>query len=272
MVSRKKSKGKDRKAKKIEVERAMVHERWWLYIAREKKMGMTVAFTPSKESVLCNLESVVPNDLDHPVSRFMDEFMTLDNLSLENLEYACQSNPGKIVLNNESYKEIVTQIMIRIGINMLFLDDKTETCAALIMAKSICVLENYTGLVDSYDTIVRSREVATKIRDLHIRSSSGRRDGLKFFSKRVSGVYLKKKHQEARRTQPKMGLCYGCTKEMNRLVLSVCSRCMITQYCSKECQVANWPRHKVECDEFLKIHKQQTQSDDEDDETETGSE
>ena len=132
MVSRKKCKGKDRKAKKLEAERAMIHERWWKYIAREKKI-------PDRESMLCNHEGVI-NDLDHPVSRFMDEFVTLDNFSLENLKYACQSKPGKIVLNDESYKEIVTQIMIRIGINMLLLDDKTETCAALIMAKSICVL------------------------------------------------------------------------------------------------------------------------------------
>ena len=272
MVSRKKSKGKDRKAKKLEAERAMIHERWWLYIAREKKMGMTVTFTPSKESILCNYESVIPNDLDHPVSRFMDEFMTLDDLTLESLKYACQSKHGKIVLNNESYKEMVTQLMVRIGINMLLLDDETETSWALIMAKSIIVLEDYyTDLDDSIEEVVYSRDVQTKLRDINM-VSSGRRDCLKFFSKRVSCSYLKKMHQEARRTQPKVGICYGCLLETERVALSVCSRCRISQYCSRECQVVHWPHHKGKCEIYVKFHKQQTQSDDEDDETETGSE
>ena len=248
MVSRKKSKGKGRKAKKLEAERAIIHERWWKYIAREKKI-------PNRESISCNHEGVIPKDLDHPVSRFMDEFVTLDNFSLENLKYACQSKPGKIVLNNESYKEMVTQIMIRIGINMLLLDDETETSGALIMAKSICVLEHFHTVDYSIEASMYSREVATKLRDIQPISSmstiSGRRDGLKFFSKRVSCLYLKEMHQEARRTIPKMGMCFGCRKEKERVTLSVCGRCMVMQYCSKECQISHWSRHKTDCGRFV---------------------
>ena len=90
-------------------------------------------------------------------------------------------------------------------------------------------------------------------------SSSGRRDALKFFSKRVSCSCLKTMHQKARTTLPKLGRCTGCNRIKERVALSVCSRCMITQYCSRECQVTDWPQHKKACDEIVKIHEEQTQ-------------
>ena len=50
---------------------------------------------------------------------------------------------------------------------------------------------------------------------------------------------------------PKEGILWGCGKEFDRVVLSVCSRCMINQYCSRECQVTGWANHKSECDEYV---------------------
>jgi len=68
-------------------------------------------------------------------------------------------------------------------------------------------------------------------------------------------------HQIARETSPKTGICICCEKEKERVALSVCSRCMIMQYCSRECQVADWPTHRKECDSYVHAHKQQTQAD-----------
>ena len=71
-------------------------------------------------------------------------------------------------------------------------------------------------------------------------------------------------HLETRKKEPKMGNCYTCNNEMERVSLSVCSRCMIEQYCSRECQVAAWPKHKEDCDEYVRIstnNKQNKQQD-----------
>jgi len=81
--------------------------------------------------------------------------------------------------------------------------------------------------------------------------SSDMRDALKFFRKRTACKCLKKLHLEARKTTPKMGRCGNCSQEKERVSLSVCSRCMATQYCSRECQVAAWPKHKKGCDILL---------------------
>ena len=40
-------------------------------------------------------------------------------------------------------------------------------------------------------------------------------------------------------------LCYNCNKEGTNY--SKCSRCKIAHYCSKECQINSWFKHKYIC-------------------------
>jgi hypothetical protein len=46
---------------------------------------------------------------------------------------------------------------------------------------------------------------------------------------------------------PKGGACFHCGAFKPVKELMVCSRCRITQYCSKSCQKAHWPEHKHAC-------------------------
>ena len=93
-----------------------------------------------------------------------------------------------------------------------------------------------------------------KWRDLQLSGGSGRRDALKFYRKRISACKcLKQVHLETRKKVPKTSQCYHCGKETERVLLSLCSRCMIDQYCSRECQVAAWPEHKRNCDMYVQV-------------------
>lgn len=134
------------------------------------------------------------------------------------------------VWNNESYKKMVISIMTSMGTNMLLDNNntgaRTGNRAASTLAKAILVLENYDSR-NSIGVAYNNRVVTTKVRDLHSGLSSVRRDILKFYSKRASCSCLKIIHQEARRTIPKLGRCWHCRKEKERIALSVCSRCMI---------------------------------------------
>ena len=47
--------------------------------------------------------------------------------------------------------------------------------------------------------------------------------------------------------QWKNGSCCGCEQEFPKTALKRCSHCDRVQYCSKECQRKNWPRHKQFC-------------------------
>lgn len=245
--SRKRNKGKERKAKKEENERKRLHGLWISYC----------------NSLDCNhgYEVVIPTD-DHPLSSFMDQFfVNFHTINTgQNLSNLFQTHT--LVWTNESYRKLAIDILIRIGSNMLW-REANENCIDLswpvCIAQAIVVLEHYDGTND-IDSIFDSRVVRSNWRDLTIHTSSNRRDALKFYRKRTSCKCLKKMHLEARKSSPKTGICYCCSKEKERVLLCVCSRCMIEPYCSRECQLANWTKHKEDCDNCFKAHKQQTKS------------
>ena len=242
--SRKRNKGKDRKAKQLakkeESERADAHKIWRGF---HSNMG-------------CDHGCAMMISDDHPVSTFMDQFII-------NLQYKSQAVSQNMmnlfethtqIWNDESYKEVVTGILVSIGTNMLL--NETEFWPVYI-AGVIVVLEHHDSLSD-IDSVFNSRAVRSKSRDLYTggTNSSERRDVLKFYRKRTSCKCLKKMHLEARKASPKMGVCHNCNKEMERVSLSVCSRCMIDHYCSRECQVAAWPEHERDCDNLVEKQKQ----------------
>ena len=245
-TSRKKNKGKERKAKKEETERVRKRLAWWGFAGEKKTERTYIRCNHGLGDIpMSDNQGLIPNDSDHPILNFLDDFLgnVQVNFPPENLFIA--SRPHTTILKNSAYREIIVNAMIKMGTNMMLLTNGDSiSLSVLSLAKSICVLEHY---VDSMNAALSNREVQTKLRDLH---TGSRRDALKFYSKRVSCSCLKSMHQEARRTEPKMGRCHHCKKEKERVALSVCSRCMITQYCSKECHVAHWSEHKVDCDKL----------------------
>ena len=239
-TSRKKNKGKDRKAKKeadrVEAERVRARNVWFKWVTGHKDL---VGKTITCKHVMG--ENILSMSDDHPVVRFMD---ILFSGSAKNITSVIDSYPQ--VWNEDRYREMTVRSLIRVGTNMLFSEDANVTGASTL-ARVIMLLEQYDG-PDSVVAVMNSRRVQMKVRDLRIGTSSISRDALKFYSKRVSCSCLKSKHQKARRTIPKTGRCLNCNEEMERVALSVCGRCMVMQYCSKECQVFHWPKHKDDCD------------------------
>jgi hypothetical protein len=49
--------------------------------------------------------------------------------------------------------------------------------------------------------------------------------------------------------------CYNCFKTQPD-TLQKCGLCKVAQYCSKECQLTNWPRHKTTCDRGGALRRQ----------------
>ena len=253
MVSRKRNKGKERKAKqteaKAENEKATIAtlQSIWQDWAKGKIYGKNL------ENVVipkcdhgCN--TLIPDNDSHPVSRFMNGYflncLHKSMLSLDNVRALFTAHQE--FWNNVSHRKMAINIMVRIGTNLML----TKAGGQDYITDAIMVIENYNGESD-IDLVLARRSVASKLRVLAHVGSSTRRDELKFYSKRITCSCLKKMHSEARKTMPKLGECYYCKVEQARALLRVCSRCRITQYCSKECQVADWPNHVLECDAFV---------------------
>jgi len=240
--SRKRNKGKERKAKQAVKRQDNEHRtrghKMWRYLESGK-----VGF--------CNHGYNGALSDNHPVSKFMDTFFTdwtQKNIE-ENLRNTYQTH--KRVWDDSSLRELVMAAMFRVGTNMLL--DKRSLSWAACVAEAIVVLDQYTYTSD-IESAIWSRSVLKKCREYESGASSKLRDVLKFYRKRLSCSCLKIEYLEARKHIPKMGVCYGCRKEKERASLDVCSRCMIQQYCSRECQVADWPVHLSKCDRYVKAH------------------
>ena len=249
--SRKRNKGKERKtkqqAKKEDNVRAVAHRLWrgGLYNAsNDCEHGCKVAISDN-----------------HPVSTFMDQFY----INFTHIRMSVQQTLREIfkshrhILNNESYRNAVIRIFIRIGTNFLVREEGCDLAWPSFIAQSIVALECYNGTGD-IDLVLSRQVIASKWKDLSTHASSLRRDLLKFYRKRISCKCLKKRHLEARKTTLKFGICEYCKEEKERVSLSVCSRCMIDQYCSRECQLADWHGHKQYCNaKYVSACKRETE-------------
>jgi len=254
--SRKRNKGKDRKAKqavkKEETGRLKMHgswlsdvisERWGVSCDHELVPEINIVMMLSKERMLSH---------EHPVAKFMITFYTYwteglktpADILIQTMKIHTQ------VCNNDIHREMIINIMIRIGTNMVLLDE----AGALCMAQTVMALEHYDGENGSINGAIYNRDTAIKRLNLQPDRIGSRRDCLKFFRKRITCKCLKKLHLEARKELPKAGQCMNCEVVKDRLSLSVCSRCMVEHYCSKECQVADWPVHKPLCDHLVRCH------------------
>ena len=256
MPSRKRNKGKDRKAKK-EAERAESERLRWQGWARGTLRTETIACDHG-----CSL--VMPNDENHPVVGFMDTLFvnSIHNKMASSINLSDSFQKYNDVWNNKSYREVARNILLSVGTNQLLDNDILGPKGiSLYLSHAIVVLENYDG-TSNIESTMDCRVVATKFRDL-LGSNTNRRDVLKFYRKRIACSCLKQMHLEMRKSFPKTGKCYYylCDEEKERSLLMVCSRCRVSHYCSRECQIADWPEHKCRCDMHVFAQKQQISKD-----------
>ena len=259
-MPRKRDKGRKRiakkaeqKAQRVEDQRALVNDVWQAW-ARGEDCDWQVVHS-------CNHGCLVIPESDNPVTRFMDTFFVNYFGSedgslriLENLKDTFQT--CQQVWDTTSYRLTTMHMLLGFGTNFLLGNTIVENLIFQV-AIAVIALEHYDGTRDIESALFCSRVAAIKQRNLIYSGSSTRRDLLKFFRKRTTCSCLKEIHLEARKTLLKMSKCKYC-KEMNpRVSLMVCSRCRVSQYCSRECQIADWPWHEVDCN-LWQAHKQQT--------------
>lgn len=239
--SRKKNKGKDRKAKKEEAQQMRIYNDWQAWV-QGQDIGQRVP-------IQCNHGLVIDKlpDKSHPVSSFITAFFQCDGVK----DWRDTVQKHNEVWNNDEYRKLARDILVKIYANWMICKlDNIEDAIEVIL-----VLEKY-GETRDYDLAINSRDVLTKYRDISCWvSERNDRDYLKFYRKRITCKCLKKMHLEARKAEPKLGECIGCGTIKERALLMVCSRCMVHQYCSRKCQVAALPRHREACDMYTKAHR-----------------
>ena len=251
MPSRKRNKGKERKAKK----EAKAGAFWRGWAIGDRDISPWSPGSGERDDAQCTHGCVLP-PRDHAVSRFMNSFEEArrKNSVLNAMSSTVDAHPR--VWNDANHRQMVVNILLSVGTNMILneelmkIDDKC--CAAVGIASAILLL-------DCYDGRGRFKNVynATNMKlHLSLPMGSGKRDLLKFYSKRLPCSCLKEEYKRARKSLPKMGECWNCKQYSERASLTTCGRCKIPLYCSRECQVTHWPRHnKCDCRIYVDIQK-----------------
>ena len=159
MPSRKRTKGKQRKAKKAEVlssvissasDRAFLRRMWQRWARGEDN---------NKKIVHCNhgRNVTIPDDA-HPVSKFLDSLF-----STGDLKNVFQLHPQ--LCKNESHREMAVTLLMSIAVTCLLTPKKDNMPVTSNNAYAIVVLENWDE-TDDFDSAVCKQNVATKFRDL----------------------------------------------------------------------------------------------------------
>ena len=226
MPSRKRNKGKDRKAKKA----AEVNSMWVKWSRGESDDDKIGTFNLFSEMTFAIPDGSNKND---PVVRFMDTLSMIwidrsNGLPLchvENMRITYQKH--RQVWKNENYRGTVRDILTAIGINFLLRKDHAVSAS---FAWAVVCLEHYDEDGD-FDSSAYCRPVATKFRDFFGCREGSMRELLKFYRKRIAcSCLLKKMHLGARKALKKMGQCSNCKNRKERALLMLCGRCRVNQY------------------------------------------
>ncbi|GFH61297.1 hypothetical protein CTEN210_17773 [Chaetoceros tenuissimus] len=101
------------------------------------------------------------------------------------------------------------------------------------------------------DVFFCNRECQVKLWKIH-----------KAFCGQVSTTDSETKQEMMKRLQHRDELCYNCFKKNAGIgsKMSICSKCKKAFYCSRECQVAHWPKHKGLCKHNCEVTKSMERS------------
>lgn len=253
MPSRKRNKGKERKAKKEAAAN--------LQSTLQKRMSQTFWWNNWVEVSRCTHGCVVPPP-DHAVAGFMNTFVEAwngesafeedwdQNNVNDALEATFEKHPD--VWNDEVHRQMAIGVLLRMGTNMIL---KSEDDYDIDIARRIGII---IVILDGYDGNGSYQHAANVAMVKGVIFAAGNeRDILKFYSKRLSCSCLTEKYKQARKALPKIGQCFHCRQSKERSHLMTCGRCKVPFYCSRECQVANVPMHKEACRACVDYKKRQ---------------
>mmetsp|Transcript_9581 Transcript_9581/g.14782 ORF Transcript_9581/g.14782 Transcript_9581/m.14782 type:complete len:297 (+) Transcript_9581:11-901(+) len=255
MVSRKKAKGKARKAAKAKKEE------------EEEDYSAAAAQQREQEGALeaqMQMQRLIIDSLPSPCKHGFDPFPEGDvcsrfvRLYLETL-FAGAGNKVRNKIDaifkavdavDKKYPEVIYDSSKMKRILSYFLsvgtdhilnghDDAARITAAVIVVFKECIASNVNKTKAGVDT---QKLMEILIADDHTLVS--------FFRKRITCSCLDKKHKEVKSIK-KMGYCnndkcpLGGKVERSKMVY--CTRCSVAYYCSRDCQEAAWSDHREIC-------------------------
>ena len=118
--------------------------------------------------------------------------------------------------------------------------DILKQACAVALAYVLC--ENSSDALQQ-EQIGANPVICKRIGDL---LGGGMRETVSFFAKRLDCSCLKEMYKQVK-GEKKTAKCLHCCQFKERKTLMLCSGCKIAQYCCAKCQKDDWPEHKNDC-------------------------
>ena len=155
-------------------------------------------------------------------------------------------------VNNKYNLEMVKKKMISNGVNFILGQTLTNNMMfdfQITFGSSIALM--LIGSYASSSSIPRGhldeKDAKTVLRNFDILNGC-KRSLVKFFAKQTPCNCLDEMYSGIRESDtPKMSMCAGCKQMKERNSMFICTGCERMQYCSKACQIAHVPNHKINC-------------------------
>ena len=183
--------------------------------------------------------------VDHVVTEFSPS--SVCETVLERLK---GDNRFREIWNNDTNKRIALQLLVSLGTNLLLKEEygiaeqKYSSFAASVVAfGTVCMQHDFVTIYSGVENIPRGRD-RNYVRDFH--SSCYVSDTTRFFKHKSPCKCLKEKYSQIKHT-PKFGQCKYCLATKLRKHLFLCGKCQFSHYCSVDCQRCDYPLHKQIC-------------------------
>eukprot|EP00984_Skeletonema_dohrnii_P017753 scaffold8149_cov130-Skeletonema_dohrnii-CCMP3373.AAC.3 len=262
MVSRKKAKGKVRKAVKAKKEEEKeAHDDSAAAAAQQRQREQDGALDAQLQMQRLIIDSLPP-PCKHgfnpfPDGHICDRFLHLFSstfvdastssgnriIGIVEAMAAMEDKYPEVLYDSSKMKEILSYFS-SVGTQQILNEDEyaARTTAAVIV------------MIDEFIAVkVNKTQAGVQLQKMLEMVSSDDHTLVSFFRKRISCTCLDKKHEEVKSIK-KMGVCNNdkCPLpggKVERSKMLYCTRCRYAYYCSRDCQKAAWSDHREGCDE-----------------------
>ena len=149
----------------------------------------------------------------------------------------------KAIPFNQENQQKLRSLLVNLGTNLLLRDQIDASHLADIVAYSVISLSYPPNNFLLTKSVMTSSKCRNTLRDLE---SGMPYDCIKFFYRRSLCKCLKEMYS-SEKAKKRYSRCYSCNVEKERSQLFLCSNCLLVYYCSVDCQAIHWPKHQRMC-------------------------